>query len=148
MAIFPKDKKTESVKSPLKYNKKTGVLTKGRTTWELSNEYPYMPEKTIKKAVSITMPWKKDSKKDRFYKINEVSDTSGGEKRIIKSKEVKIDNKGNKTKKKIDGNITTTKIKKAGGNSRISITDASTGRKYSAKNAIAANRKVNKLKRS
>jgi len=149
MPIFPKDKKTtESSRSPLKYNKKTGVLTKGKTTWELSNEYPYSPEKTTKKAVSITMPWKKGTGKDRFYSIKEVSSLAGEEKKVLKSREVKVDNKGNKTKTKVDGDVTTTKTKRAGGKSRFSITDASTGRKYSAKNAIAANRKANKLKRS
>lgn len=132
----------ESVKSPLAYNKKTGVLTKSKTTLDTGTG------EQVKKAFSLTMPGKKGSDKNRFYKMKEVSSLAGGEKKIIKSKEVKVDSKGNKVKTKVDGNVTMTKTKKAGGNSRISITDSNTGRKYSAKNAIAANRKVNKLKRS
>lgn len=132
----------ESVKSPLKYNKQTGVLTKGKTTLDTNTG------EQVKKSLSVTMPWKKGTGKDRFYSMKEVSSLAGGEKKVLKSREVKVDNKGKKIKTKVDGNVTMTKTKKAGGNSRISITDASTGRKYSAKNVIAANRKVNKLKRS
>jgi hypothetical protein len=132
----------ESVKNPLSYNKKTGVLTKGKTTLNTDTG------EQVKKNLSIAMPGRKGNGKDRFYSMKEVSSLAGGEKKVIKSREVKVDNKGNKTKTKVDGNVTMTKTKKAGGNSRISITDASTGRKYSAKNAIAANRRVNKLKRS
>jgi len=135
-------KNKESVKSPLAYNKKTGVLTRGKTTYDSSTG------EQVKKNLSVTMPWKKGTGKDRFYSMKEVSSLAGGEKKVLKSREVKVDNKGNKIKTKVDGNVTMTKTKKAGGNSRISITDANTGRKYSAKNAIAANRKVNKLKRS
>lgn len=142
-------KRKEGIRTALKYNKKTGVLAKSGTTYEVSDKYPYLQEgKQVTKAFSVTMPWKKDSKKDRYYRINEVRNVENGESKIVKSKEVKIDNKGNKVKTKIDGNITMTKTKKAGGNSRISITDSSTGKKYSAKNAIAANRKINKLKRA
>jgi hypothetical protein len=140
--MFPRNGKKESVKSPLAYNKKTGVLTKSKTTLDTGTG------EQVKKAFSLTMPGKKGSDKNRFYKMKEVSSLAGGEKKIIKSKEVKVDSKGNEVKTKVDGNVTMTKTKKAGGNSRISITDSNTGRKYSAKNAIAANRKVNKLKRS
>jgi len=142
MPMFPRNGKKESVKSPLAYNKKTGVLTKSKTTLDTGTG------EQVKKAFSLTMPGKKGSDKNRFYKMKEVSSLAGGEKKIIKSKEVKVDSKGNEVKTKVDGNVTMTKTKKAGGNSRISITDSNTGRKYSAKNAIAANRKVNKLKRS
>jgi len=142
MPMFPRNGKKESVKSPLAYNKKTGVLTKNKTTLDTGTG------EQVKKAFSITMPGKKGTDKNRFYKMKEVSSLAGDEKKILKSKEVKVDNKGNKTKTKVDGDVTTTKTKRAGGKSRFSITDASTGRKYSAKNAIAANRKVNKLKRS
>lgn len=132
----------ESVKNPLSYNKKTGVLTKGKTTLNTDTG------EQVKKNLSVAMPWKKGTGKDRFYRMKEVSSLAGEEKKVLKSREVKVDNKGNKTKTKVDGNVTMTKTKKAGGNSRISITDSATGRKYSAKNVIAANRKVNKLKRS
>jgi hypothetical protein len=142
MPMFPRNGKKESVKSPLAYNKKTGVLTKSKTTLDTGTG------EQVKKAFSVTMPGKKGTGKDRFYNMKEVSLLAGGEKKVLKSKEVKLDSKGNKTKTKVDGNVTMTKTKKAGGNSRISITDSNTGRKYSAKNAIAANRKVNKLKRS
>lgn len=132
----------ESVKSPLKYNKQTGMLTKGKTTLNTGTG------EQVKKSLSVAMPWKKGTGKDRFYSMKEVSSLAGGEKKVLKSREVKVDNKGNKVKTKVDGNVTMTKTKKAGGNSRISITDSNTGRKYSAKNIIAANKKVNKLKRS
>lgn len=132
----------ESVKNPLSYNKKTGVLTKGKTTLNTDTG------EQVKKNLSVVMPWKKGTGKDRFYRLKEVSSLAGEEKKVLKSREVKVDNKGNKTKTKVDGNVTTTKTKRAGGKSRFSITDASTGKKYSAKNAIAANRKANKLKRS
>lgn len=132
----------ESVKSPLAYNKKTGVLTRGKTTYNSSTG------EQVKKGFSIAMPGKKGTDKNRFYSMKEVSSLVGPEKKVLKSREVKVDNKGNKTKTKVDGNVTMTRTKKAGGNSRISITDSATGRKYSAKNVIAANRKVNKLKRS
>jgi hypothetical protein len=135
-------KNKESVNNPLSYNKKTGVLTKGRTTLDTSTG------EQVKKNLSVTMPWKKGTGKDRFYSMKEVSSLAGAEKKVIKSREVKVDNKGNKVKTKVDGNVTMTKTKKAGGNSRISITDANTGRKYSAKNAIVANKKINKLKKS
>ena len=142
MPMFPDKGKKESVKSPLAYNKKTGVLTKSKTTLNTGTG------EQVKKALSVTMPWKKGTGKDRFYNMKEVSSLAGGEKKVVKSKEVKVDNKGNKTKIKVDGNVTMTKTKKSGGNARFSITDASTGRKYSAKNAVAANKKANKLKKS
>jgi hypothetical protein len=132
----------ESVKSPLKYNKKTGVLTKGKTTLDTNTG------EQVKKSLSVTMPWKKGTGKDRFYSMKEVSSLAGGEKKVLKSREVKVDNKGKKIKTKVDGNVTMVKTKTPGAKTRISITDSATGRKYSAKNAIAANRKVNKLKRS
>lgn len=135
-------KNKESVKSPLKYNKKTGVLTKGKTTLDTNTG------EQVKKSLSVTMPWKKGTGKDRFYSMKEVSSIAGGEKKVLKSREVKVDNKGKKIKTKVDGNITMVKTKTPGAKSRISITDSATGRKYSAKNAIAANRKANKLKRS
>ena len=136
----PRNRK-ESVRNPLSYNKKTGVLTKGKTTLDTTTG------EQVKKNLSVTMPWKKGTDKNRFYSMKEVSSLAGPEKKVLKSREVKVDNKGNKIKTKVDGNVTMTKTKKAGGNSRISITDANTGRKYSAKNAIAANKKVNKLKK-
>jgi hypothetical protein len=142
MALFPKNRKKETVKSPLKYNKQTGVLTRGKTTYD-----PTTGEQ-VKKSLSVTMPWKKGSDKNRLYKSKEVSSVAGEEKKVLKSKEVKVDSKGNKFKTKVDGNITMTKTKRKGGNSKFSVTDAGTGKKYSAKNVIAANRRANKLKKS
>jgi hypothetical protein len=132
----------ESVKSPLKYNKETGVLSRGKTTFDPSTK------EQVKKGFSVTMPWKKGTSKDRFYNMKEVSSLAGGEKKVLKSREIKVDNQGKKTKTKVNSNVTMVKTKTPGAKSRISITDSSTGRKYSAKNAIVANRKVNKLKRS
>lgn len=142
MPLFPKNGKKETVKSPLKYNKQTGVLARSKTTYD-----PTTGEQ-VKKSLSVTMPWKKGTDKNRFYKSKEVSSLAGEEKKVLKSKEVKVNSRGTKVKTKVDGNVTMTKTKRKGGDSKFSITDASTGKKFSAKNVIAANRKANKLKKS